>query len=838
MRRKVSQLVNKFRSYCVASYRAVLPTVVVFAIAVALPPFSLFEDRAAGMLQSHLLLELFAVIVAILIAAISWQTLEKELSPESGILLAGFATVACMDLVHALTYDGMPRLITESSTQRAIFFWLAGRTCVAATLLALVIGRGPHLHRRTWLGLAFIVSGATFYLGTFRLDLIPPLFVPNVGVTPLKAGFEYGLFGLDVILALLFIHQSTKQTQTRAFALATSCLVMAMGEIVFSNYKAPSDFLNNFGHAFKVVSYAFMYQTVFVSAIRRPYDVARQSEARFRALTELSADWMWEQDSEFRFTELSQQVSLVGVRSLTGLCLWDLPLQGVTQADWNAYRSSIQRHEAFKDFCCLVELTPGNFRWIALSGGPTFDDHGRFQGYRGIGSDISDKKAVEQQIEYMAYHDPLTGLPNRRLVQDRFFQATAQANRSGTKVALAFLDLDSFKRINDTLGHDVGDALLKDIGKRLQACIRDTDTLSRQGGDEFLLVLTGLEQVDDSAQVLIKIMDLLQEPIRVADNELSTSASMGVAIYPDDGSNFETLMKKADIAMYRAKDAGRNTYRFYDQAMNVDAVEHLVIRNGLKRALDRGEFLLHFQPQLDLRSGRVTGAEALIRWNHPELGMVSPARFIPVAEESGLIVPIGKWVLQEACLQAMKWHQAGFHDLTVAVNLSAIQFKRGDLEQSVLFALEKSGMDPRHLELELTESILIQNVESVLASVKRLKATGIKISIDDFGTGYSSLSYLKRFDIDKLKIDQSFVRDLTSDPDDAGIVRAIIQMAQNLKLQTIAEGVETQEILDELRGYGCDEAQGYHFARPMPGDALLAFLRNAGQTTAYASSGK
>jgi diguanylate cyclase (GGDEF)-like protein len=436
------------------------------------------------------------------------------------------------------------------------------------------------------------------------------------------------------------------------------------------------------------------------------------------------------------------------------------------------------------------------------------------------------RKVAEHQMEYLAHHDALTGLPNRVLVQDRFNQAKAYADRTTNKVALLFLDLDSFKTINDSLGHTLGDTLLKQIAARLAECVRDTDTISRQGGDEFLIVLPAIQSTDDTALVLAKLLERLREPIHVDGHELSTSVSIGVAIYPDDGPDFDTLLKKSDMAMYRAKDAGRNTYCYFDEQMNVEAVEHLALRNDLRRALERDEFVLHYQPQLDLATGRVVGAEALIRWNHPDRGLVAPGHFIPVAEESGLIIPISEWVIHEACRQTVLWRRARLPDLLMAVNLSAVQFRRGDVEKTVMNALKKSGLNPQYLELELTESTLIHESESVLATVQRLKQLGVRFSIDDFGTGYSSLSYLKRFAIDKLKIDQSFIRDLAVDPDDAAIVRAIIQMAQSLGLKTIAEGVETAEMLAPLRVFGCDEVQGYYFARPMPAKQFEQYLRD------------
>ncbi len=461
---------------------------------------------------------------------------------------------------------------------------------------------------------------------------------------------------------------------------------------------------------------------------------------------------------------------------------------------------------------------------ISTTLAPLRDAAGQIYGYLAIAADITERRAAERRIEFLAYRDSLTGLPNRLLVQDRFGQAVAHADRSRSKVALLFLDLDNFKSINDSLGHAVGDALLKEVAARLNECVRDTDTISRQGGDEFLIVVQDLPHTEAASPVLDQIMERLQEPFQADGHELSTSVSIGIALYPEDGTDFETLLKKADMAMYRAKESGRNAHRFFNEQMNVEAVDHLAMRNGLRRAVERGEFMLHYQPQIDLASGAVVGVEALIRWNHPESGMIAPGRFIPVAEESGLILPIGAWVMREACRQAMAWRREGLPELTMAVNLSAVEFRRGDVEQTVISALEESGFDPARLELELTESILIQNTESVLATVKRLKLLGVKLSIDDFGTGYSSLSYLKRFAVDKLKIDQSFIRDLASDPDDAAIVRAIIQMARSLNLKTIAEGVEDLEMLEHLRIFHCDEAQGYLFARPMPAADFARYL--------------
>ncbi|MBC3868716.1 bifunctional diguanylate cyclase/phosphodiesterase [Undibacterium oligocarboniphilum] len=814
---------NNFSQYWKNNRRLLIPLFISLLIVHILPPFNLFEDRSSSLLQVHLLLELFAVIVAILIAIVSWYEHEMHAHPDSAILLIGFSTVAVVDLLHALTYDGMPKLVTENSTQRAIFFWLAGRTLVLLTLALLAFQ--IKIKISNWLGLLFAGSCASliFWFGTFEISNMPVLYIKGTGVTGFKSVYEYILFGLNVLLAGVFIRKADWRDPVKNSAFATSCLIMALGEIVFSNYIAPSDFLNNFGHLFKVLSYYVLYQSVFVSAIRQPYQKIRESEERFRTLTELSADWFWEQDAQLRFSQISKGVSPAFYQFLIRIRPWEIDALIPVNFEWSDYRMRSSRREPFKDLICKIEKS-NQIYWISSSASPVYDEQRKFAGYRGVTSDITKRKMSELQIEFLAYHDSLTALPNRIMLQDRFEQFKSYAIQKKVKLALLFLDLDHFKKINDSSGHDIGDAMLKDVAKRLEECVRKIDSVARIGGDEFLILIPDLTKTEDVVQVVEKIIENLQKPFYVNHRELTTSASVGISIFPDDAENFESLRKNADIAMYRAKDSGRNIYRFFDDGMNADATNYMVLRNGLRHAIERQELVLHYQPQLNLYTGEIIGVEALIRWNHPEMGIVSPAKFIPIAEESGLIIPIGDWVLKEACRQAVAWNMGTASRIQMAVNLSGVQFRRGDVEQSVFAALDESGLDPSLLELELTESILIQNAEHALACVKRLKSRGIKLSIDDFGTGYSSLSYLKRFDIDKLKIDQSFVRELNTNENDATIVRAIIQMAHGLNLVTIAEGVEITEILETLRSFGCDQVQGYLLSKPLPAAGLEKFM--------------
>ncbi len=462
-------------------------------------------------------------------------------------------------------------------------------------------------------------------------------------------------------------------------------------------------------------------------------------------------------------------------------------------------------------------------KWLSIS--VIKDEKGEVKNYVAIFSDISERKHAQEKIEYLAQHDPLTGLPNRLLLHDRFDHAVTIADREKTGMAMLFLDLDNFKQINDSLGHEAGDKLLIHIAERLKECIREIDTVCRQGGDEFIILLHEIDDINAISRIAQKILDVIAQPYELEANVVSTSFSIGISLFPNDGKSFAMLQKKADTAMYHAKESGRNAYRFFTEKMNIDTLERFQLLNQLRDAIQKQEFILYYQPQIDIKTGHITGVEALIRWQHSKLGIINPVRFIPLAEESGLIIPIGEWVLQQACRQAKSWHESGLPKITVAVNLSSLQFKRGDIFETVCQALTNSGLEPQYLELELTETILLHDIEETMAVIQKLKYLGVKLSIDDFGTGYSSMSYLKQLKVDKLKIDQSFVSDLVDDSEDAAIVKAIIQLGESLQLNVIAEGVETKRQLEFLKSNGCNEAQGYYFSRPVTADKATHFIR-------------
>lgn len=439
--------------------------------------------------------------------------------------------------------------------------------------------------------------------------------------------------------------------------------------------------------------------------------------------------------------------------------------------------------------------------------------------------DITDRKRYEAQLEYLTTYDRLTNLPNRNLLVDRLSQAILYAKRNRRQAAVLFIDLDNFKIINDSLGHDLGDRILKIIGERITTCVRANDTVARPGGDEFVVVLTDLAESEDAGSMAKKIQLVLNQPLQIDAHKFGICCSIGISIYPKDGKDAQTLMKNADATMFRVKEQGRGGFQFFTAELNNSIVERMTMENALRQALNNDELSVYYQPQVDLANGRMVGFEALLRWQSPELGMVSPARFIPLAEETGLIIPIGEWVLETAVRQNKEWQAAGFPLLTMAVNLSPRQFWYPGLIETVTRILRESGLEARYLELEITEGLVMRDVKSAMAMLNELKELGVQLAMDDFGTGYSSLSHLKRFPFDKLKMDISFVREVTSDPGSAAIAKTIIAMAHNLNLRVIAEGIETEAQLTYLRNHGCDEMQGFYFSRPVPAVEVEQLLR-------------
>lgn len=553
----------------------------------------------------------------------------------------------------------------------------------------------------------------------------------------------------------------------------------------------------------------------------------RESEMRFRALTNLSSDWYWEQDAEFRYTRMesrhknldSTQASFLGKRP------WESDLQIQDEGGWAGHCAALAANQTFRDVV-MHRLLPGQKPYyISVSGAPIFDEDGRPIGYRGVSREITDQRLAEQRIRHLATHDSLTDLPNRLMFSQMVAAALEQGRRCLGGFAVLFLDLDRFKFINDSLGHEAGDKLLQEIAIRLQQAIGHGDAIARMGGDEFVVLVREVADTVRVSEVAGNLLAAAAGSFMLGQQECNVTASIGIAMYPAHGEDEQTLMKHADAAMYLAKDQGKNNFKFYSRDIEACSHERLALEANLRRALAQNELSVVYQPKLDLRSGMIKGVEALLRWNSPALGQIAPSEFIPFAEELGLIVPIGKWVLQTACAQNVAWQRDGFAPMRMAVNLSVRQFSDENLLRDIADVLAQTGMPPELLELEITEGMVIHHPDRVLQLLLAIKEMGVQLAIDDFGTGYSSLGQLKNFPLDTLKVDRSFINDIPGNAGARAIAQATIAMGKAMQLTVVAEGVETAEQAAFLREHGCDQMQGYHFSPALSADALRELLR-------------
>ncbi|MBN2233193.1 MAG: EAL domain-containing protein [Deltaproteobacteria bacterium] len=564
-----------------------------------------------------------------------------------------------------------------------------------------------------------------------------------------------------------------------------------------------------------------------------------ESEKRLANAQRIAKLGHWEWDIIADRLYLSREaVHILGLEQGGSRTIEDI-VTAVHVQDRETVRGAFDRigeKDTFVGFDCRLDASSLDERFVHLQGEVTFDNQGRRAALAGTVQDVTERKLAEQQIRYLAYFDSLTGLPNRRLFTERLQESIARCRRTGSQMALLFLDLDRFKRINDTLGHHAGDRLLAEVARRLNTCVRDIDvvarenddeglvTVARPGGDEFSILLQNIARPTDAAKVARRIQQVLRKPVMLDGQRVFVTASIGISLFPDDGNDIGDLLKNADLALYHVKDHGKDGYHYYSAAINDGAVSEFHVESGLRQALEEDLLCLMFQPQVDIDSGAVVGAEVLVRLNHPDLGILPPDRFIHLAEDTGLIVPLGEWVLRHGCRQYMAWRAAGLPDFRMAVNVSTVQFHRSEFGNTVGRTLVATGMPPERLELELTESILMDDSASLLATLGALKQRGIRLIVDDFGTGYSSLRYLKVFPLDGLKIDRSFIMDIPQDIDDVALTEAIIAMARSLRLEVVAEGVETAEQLDFLRRRACTTVQGFRFSPPVDADTFANLL--------------
>ena len=799
------------------------------------------EIDAGFYLPFHTLVEVFAVLVASMVFVTGWHVHDEKHPAASVMLACAFLAVALMDFAHFMSYAGMPDFISANSPHKAIVFWLAARYAAAGALLAFALmPRQPlarHARRRFLAGfLAYALL--VLYVGSWQSDWLPVTYIADVGMTEFKIAMEGGVL-LLLLGTLLAIFRRRHEMQGLSLVWLTSALaLMLASELFFMLHSRVSDLTNVLGHVYKVLAYLFLYRAVFLDSVQTPINLIKQvrndvieSERRNRELLETAPDAILVVDAEGCIQMVNERLE-----TMFGYTRWELLGQKMEILMPEAARERHSAHQA-AFFEANDERNMGSGKLmvgrrkdgsevpldIALS---TFLSEAGTPKITAFIRDVTEQRRIEAELRHQSTHDALTGLPNRTLFQDRLTLAMLQARRQEKLLAVVLLDLDNFKAINDGWGHTYGDQLLTEVAHRLKDTLRAGDTVARLGGDEFALVLSDLARVEDIGQIVNKVLEAFTAPFRIGEYDVYAGLSLGITVFPVDGEDVSTLLRNADMAMYRAKAEGRGCARFYTRDLNKLMQDSLVLQTYLRHAVEAGELELHYQPQVNLRSGEISGVEALLRWSHVELGPVSPARFIPVAEACGLIMPIGAWVLATACEQIRAWQDAGT-PMRVAVNLSAHQFRQHDLTQSVRDALAQSGASPALLELELTESAVMEEPEPAARLLSELAKLGVTIAIDDFGTGYSSLAYLKLFPLHKLKIDRSFIENLARDPDDAAIVHGLIGLAHSLGLIVIAEGVEHEDQRAMLRNLGCDELQGWLFSKALPADVCGRLLADS-----------
>jgi len=790
----------------------------------------------SGYLSLHTILETFTVVVASLVFSIGWNAYSRGIPSNILLISCAFLGVGILDFSHMLSYTGMPDFITASGPNKSIIFWLAARSLAAVTLLTVAIRpwRPSLIAHTRYLLLASVLVLIFFlyWLFLFHNDILPVFFIPGQGLTTFKIQFEYAIIAINLFTALVLLLHMRHPLPFNAAGLLGVVCTMALSEFFFTRYVDFADVYNLMGHVFKIISYLFLYFAIFVETIEHPYNILLQSQNQLKATLDAIPDALFEIGENghiYSYRAAANKLwsnsssNFVGklIDTILSPTAVEILLSSIHEAERNGHSQGKQ-----------IELSlPEGMRFFELSVSRKAVVEGQKLRFIVLMHDISQRVEAEQKIHYMAFYDFLTDLPNRRLLTNRLQQALASSASSGREGALLYIDLDNFKTLNDTLGHDIGDLLLKQVAKRLEFCVRESGTVARLGGDEFIVMLEGLSErsIDAAKQaeaVGKKIIAELNQPYWLTGQEYNSSVSIGILMFCSNTLTSDDLLRQADIAMYQAKNAGRNTLRFFDPKMQDTINARAILENELRKALENHQFYLCFQIQVDSLYSAL-GAEALIRWHHPERGLISPTQFIPLAEETGLILPIGQWVLETACAQIKSWQQDALtKDLVLAVNVSAKQFHQTEFVSDVITIIQRHAINPMLLKLELTESMLLENIEGTIVTMNTLKEVGVRFSLDDFGTGYSSLQYLKRLPFDQIKIDQSFVHDLVLNKSDREIVRTIIGMVTSLNLNVIAEGVETEEQHQLLKQMGCFHYQGYLFGRPMPIKQFESALQN------------
>lgn len=770
----------------------------------------------------HSVSELFAVVVSLLVFVTGYRAILSVRKAAVVLLGIAFLGVGLLDFLHALSYVGMPDAITGNSSQKSIFFWLAARLLAAVALLIYAglpaIPDVSNLRKRLALVLMLGLVGGVAYVGLVWPDQVPALFVEGQGLTPLKIAIEWLIIALNVLaLAVYWLRRRALEREC-VMALSFCVALSATSELFFTMLGVvDKDGANVIGHFYKIAAYLYLFHATFNEALRRPFERLNIQHLREKQVLDAAPDGVLWVNQEGRILMVNP-----AMEALCGYPAQELVGQNVDIFLPSHLRTQHAQHirsyfsapqtRAMGNMDLKLLRQDGRAVSVDISLGHWEEDNE--QHAIAYVRDLTERKGFEESLRHRAMHDQLTGLPNRWLFHVQLNQALAQAKRNKRPVAVLFLDLDDFKTVNDGFGHLVGDELLAQVGRRLRGALREHDMLARLGGDEFAVLLSDMENADEAIGVAENLLVAMDTPYRLLDQEVYAGGSIGLAFYPDDTQDGENLLRYADMAMYQAKRTGRGSYACYSTQLDQKAHENMQLHVRLKESIHRGQLKLFYQPQVDVVSGDIVGVEALLRWRDAVLGDVPPSRFIPMAEATGLILPLSDWVLETACQQIAAWERNGT-PLRVAVNFSAHQFRQGNVANKVREALVRAGAHAQWLEVEITESIAMEQPVLAREQLDALVALGCSVALDDFGTGYSSLAYLKALPVSVLKIDRGFIKDIPHGHNDVKISRSIIALAHSLDMTLVAEGVETPEQLAFLRAHGCEVYQGWLFAKAM-----------------------
>jgi diguanylate cyclase (GGDEF)-like protein/PAS domain S-box-containing protein len=789
----------------------------------------------------HSSIEMFSIVVACGVFMVTWNS--RKHSNDTYFLVVGtsYVFVAIIDALHIFSFKGVG-ILDSNSSNLYMQLWLAARFVQTISLLVapLMINRDIS-PRKLFVGYGF---ASTILIGIIFAGYFPTAFNNETGLTTFNKISEYAIsFGL-IAASLLLLHKRDHFDKRVFKLLAGAVYISIASELSFAIFNDLNTLVSLIGHILKAASYYLVYMAIIKTAVSEPVallygnlkhseEIVHESEERLARIVEASLDGIAIVDLDGKVTFANQATKEmfdidendIGKTSFLNQGLTITPASSNDNVNIvNPVQHVLSTGSPAFGIELLFTKADNSIITVSENIAPLHDEADKITGAVISIRNTSEQKTNEDMLNYLAYHDALTKLPNKSLLEDRLHMELDKAAKANTSLAIIYLDLDNFKTINDTIGHAAGDEVIRKTSERLMKCLRRSDTIARVGGDEFVLLLPEVSSKEEIDAIAEKIIKSMRHPIPINGQEFYVSASMGVSVYPNDGDDVSTLLRNADAALDKAKELGKNIYSYYSPSMNDRALEHLLLENDLRKALARRQLTLFYQPLIDFSTDEVVGMEALIRWQHPKLGLIPPSEFISIAEELGLINPIGDWVLREACRQNKAWQDEGYKPIRISVNVSARQFHRNDLVTQIKEALDESGLAPEYLEIEVTEGTLMHDKAAATKTLEELKDMGIHIALDDFGTGYSSLSYLKHFPIGRLKIDQEFIRSLADDPNDAAIVSSILEMARSLRLKAVAEGVETETQLNMLNSLNCNEMQGYLFSKPLPGAEAAKLL--------------